>query len=847
METVLICSCNGVEEKRKMELKMENLPTLNTLLFVRSLIFPSRYVPAGYLPKAPQALGYVVAVGFEKRGPGVLSLMTWGCLAGLPTPGSCNAHEFGPLIMVVLNGDDAWHLHWSRQVGAVVVWGAAMVARSDDGGQSSSPNFASSFSGSASSSSNRPSAGEEPLVPTREEQLSTPAREARPASSEGVEDDGSGRQSLDYGGDRVFNGIPLYLLKGCGFGSLPKIGGYDWVGHDVNAQASYYHSWTRLQDMINQSYIVRDVEDSRLIRAAVNRENERGLIGRSLAATLLCELNVAPTQLHPNAWASVQAFGALCLAAGVAPSVPAFLHFFDVHPSPKGGWVSFTSVKDRTMFKPYSESYKNFKCQFFKIMINESGQDEFHDEVGLPLFPFYWTREPRKIKAYPVHALDLGDLVDVETINALPRRLPARGLDSDRRAFDIMATPAPRQSNLMASKRGSAGVSSIVRGRAPPPPRRPPPVGRPIPSNPHSAGIPDGLPVEVSVAILRSSRAPAREGTSNAKSPPAADVGLPPTTNTESPIEVASHSAPLGNSMSAQKKRKSRKEGDKSSSKRNRREGSFPSTLRPLPGGVFSTEFNVSHCADFHMGATHWSLLEALSEFELTNAFFEMATRTTSVAEYIREFTNAELVEEKRATTGLRGELEALRAVHEETRSANSKLAETVDLLKKAQSTSNCLAGECNKLKLEAIKQKEVECKLHEQNDVLTEELARANEEVAKLRASIVAVVLLNVHKPFDVGFGIEKDVYGGELNPASDGTTEPEGAPAVDAEPVVEEVAGSVGLCHSPSAQVDRTFPFINLAGHCNSLPGQVDSISSFINLVLLGAGRALALHPLI
>lgn len=101
------------------------------------------------------------------------------------------------------------------------------------------------------------------------------------------------------------------------------------------------------------------------------------------------------------------------------------------------------------------------------------------------------------------------------------------------------------------------------------------------------------------------------------------------------------------------------------------------------------------------------SSLEALSESELTNAIFEMATRTTSMAGYQREFAGrrgaakvqAELVEERRATAVLRGELEALRVAHEETgkRSAEmqmelikttSKLAETVDLLKKARATN---------------------------------------------------------------------------------------------------------------------------------------------------------------
>lgn len=133
---------------------------------------------------------------------------------------------------------------------------------------------------------------------------------------------------------------------------------------------------------------------------------------------------MAPTQLHLNAWATVQAFGAVCLAVGVAPTVLAFLYYFDVRPSPKGSWVSLTSVKDRTLFKPYSESYKNFKDQLFKIVITDSGHREFFDEEGFPLFPLYWTDNPKKIKAYVKYDLDLGELIVVDTINSLPTAFP---------------------------------------------------------------------------------------------------------------------------------------------------------------------------------------------------------------------------------------------------------------------------------------------------------------------------------------------------------------------------------------------------------------------------------------
>lgn len=63
------------------------------------------------------------------------------------------------------------------------------------------------------------------------------------------------------------------------------------------------------------------------------------------------------------------------------------------------------------------------------------------------------------------------------------------------------------------------------------------------------------------------------------------------------------------------------------------------------------------------------------------------------------------------------------------------------------------------------------------------------------------ATVLLNVHEPFDVGFDIEKDMYGGKLvhlgpltvyeNPDGDGNVELEGASSIVVETVLEEGVG--------------------------------------------------------
>ncbi|KOM57695.1 hypothetical protein LR48_Vigan11g072800 [Vigna angularis] len=54
-------------------------------------------------------------------------------------------------------------------------------------------------------------------------------------------------------------------------------------------------------------------------------------------STVLRELNVAASQLHLNAWASVQAFVAMCYALGITPTVPILLHYFDVRPLAKQG------------------------------------------------------------------------------------------------------------------------------------------------------------------------------------------------------------------------------------------------------------------------------------------------------------------------------------------------------------------------------------------------------------------------------------------------------------------------------------------------------------------------------
>lgn len=90
-----------------------------------------------------------------------------------------------------------------------------------------------------------------------------------------------GRQvSFSYPHSLVNGGITVDVVPLVPVGGLPEVRRYDWASHDVCVQVSYYHSRMRLRDLISWSYIVRDIEDDRLVRAGVSRENERVCHGK---------------------------------------------------------------------------------------------------------------------------------------------------------------------------------------------------------------------------------------------------------------------------------------------------------------------------------------------------------------------------------------------------------------------------------------------------------------------------------------------------------------------------------------------------------------------------------------
>jgi hypothetical protein len=152
----------------------------------------------------------------------------------------------------------------------------------------------------------------------------------------------------------------------------------------------------------------------------------------SFEMAILRVLNVAPTQLSPNGWAYVKCFEVLCSALELSPSTGVFFYFYYVKSLTKGKAVTLTSQANRGLFTLYASNFKNYQNTFLRIRHGPGLKDLMYDEMDQPLFPFYWTEDPRAIKGVDetklseseletlsfldnFHVMDPRDILDWET------------------------------------------------------------------------------------------------------------------------------------------------------------------------------------------------------------------------------------------------------------------------------------------------------------------------------------------------------------------------------------------------------------------------------------------------
>jgi len=143
---------------------------------------------------------------------------------------------------------------------------------------------------------------------------------------------------------------------------------------------------------------------------------------------VLRELNVAPTQLHPNSWAYMQAFRVLCQSLYLQPSPRAFLYFYDTRPRQPTTWLSLVSHPSISRLDAFSQSFKHFKDNYFKVMVREEGRSYFLNVDGSTKFPFSWTGTPSRYKHMGTDELSAVDKEVVEVLMKFSDKLPTKGL-----------------------------------------------------------------------------------------------------------------------------------------------------------------------------------------------------------------------------------------------------------------------------------------------------------------------------------------------------------------------------------------------------------------------------------
>jgi len=115
---------------------------------------------------------------------------------------------------------------------------------------------------------------------------------------------------------------------------------------------------------------------------------------------VLQALNVAPTYVHPNTWASLQAFRLLCDVMRLHPTPSCFLSYYTSHPTQKASWHSLIGRSGDVLYDSFAVSYKRFKERFVKVIVRPKATPYYFDSAGRSRFPLYWTRQPCDFKVW---------------------------------------------------------------------------------------------------------------------------------------------------------------------------------------------------------------------------------------------------------------------------------------------------------------------------------------------------------------------------------------------------------------------------------------------------------------
>jgi hypothetical protein len=133
---------------------------------------------------------------------------------------------------------------------------------------------------------------------------------------------------------------------------------------------------------------------------------------------LLYTLHIAPIQLHPNSWGFAKAYQIICVALGLTPSIDVFFSFYHLKSFNADRLVSLCALPNRTLFALYANNFKNYQDSFYMIRGGPNCQDMMFDSDGTPLFPFYWSQNPRLVKGPDAAHLSPFEMETVAFLNS---------------------------------------------------------------------------------------------------------------------------------------------------------------------------------------------------------------------------------------------------------------------------------------------------------------------------------------------------------------------------------------------------------------------------------------------
>jgi len=230
-------------------------------------------------------------------------------------------------------------------------------------------------------------------------------------------------------------------------------GGYGWAAADVRSQSSLFR-WSRLlNSWLNCTPVVSKGVSGDIVSlervSAIDRvcHGQEGATEKffymymchfsqlhvrlsldDFIMGVLRVLNVAPTQLHPNSWAYLQAFRILCQSLYLEPTPYAFLYFYDTRPRRPATWLSLISRPSISRLDAFSQSFKHFKDGYFKVVVKDEGKAHFLNADGSTKFPFSWTSNPSRYKDIGMEELSAGDKEVVGMLLKFVDKLPTKGL-----------------------------------------------------------------------------------------------------------------------------------------------------------------------------------------------------------------------------------------------------------------------------------------------------------------------------------------------------------------------------------------------------------------------------------